>query len=101
MVGNLVEDPEFHPNFNQLTDFRETTELKVNSAELQAIISEEPDFIGEEARRAVVMQSQPAVWGILKMYKILLGLEHKKIQKNFQTFEDMEAAQNWLGLPSG
>lgn len=100
LVRNLIENPDFNPSFNQLTDFREVTELKVTSAELKAIISETPDYISEEACRAVILPSQPAVWGILKMYKILLGLEPRNIQKNFQTFEDMETAQNWLGLSS-
>lgn len=97
-VRDQMEDPDFHSNLNQLTDFGETTELKVTSADIQSRISATPDYIGEESRRAVVIPNQPAMWAILKMYQTLLGLEHKSIQKNFQVFEDMDAAKKWLGL---
>ena len=51
-IRGLRENPEFHPDFNHLVDFRAVTELEPTSAELHARIVENPAYIGEEVRRA-------------------------------------------------
>jgi hypothetical protein len=81
--------PGFEPDFRQLYDFSEVTEVGLTTDGLQDIARHSP--FGRNARRAVVVNSEVA-FGMVRMYQILSGRENW----HFRIFRDRESALEWL-----
>jgi hypothetical protein len=87
----LAEDPLFRPSMNQLTDFREVTDFRVESATIHRIAGLSP--FGAGARRALLVGSE-SLYGMARMYQIL----RDTAPDDLQVFRELDAALEWLGL---
>lgn len=84
-------DPRFRPNFHQLADFREVTDLAVTSSGVRYLARESP-FTGG-SRRALVVSSD-AAFGLGRMFQILDDESAPEVE----VFRDLDDALAWLGL---
>ncbi|HEX9750150.1 MAG TPA: hypothetical protein VGB22_02500 [candidate division Zixibacteria bacterium] len=64
---SLTDDPDFHPNMLQLLDFRSTTEVKVTTQGVRAVIAGNP--WSEGAKRALVAPKD-LVYGMARMFEL-------------------------------
>ena len=87
----LRNDPQFHPDFRQLLDMRDLTELLVGTEMVRN--ASRNQFFAPGVRRALVAKSD-AAFGMARMYAIASENEGQTIE----VFRDMSAAEMWLGL---
>jgi len=87
----LASDPGFKPDFNQLCDFRDVTEVRADAAAIRELAALNP--FGAGARRALVVSSD-VVFGMARMYQILTETSPDE----FEVFRDLDEALKWLGV---
>jgi hypothetical protein len=87
----LASDPGFKPDFNQLCDFRDVTEVRADAAAIRELAALNP--FGSGARRALVV-STDVVFGMARMYQILT----EPAPDVFEVFRDFDQALKWLGV---
>ena len=85
----LRNDPEFQPDFRQLLDMSDTTEIRVGSEMVRDAARNQ--FFAPGVRRALVATSDVA-FGMARMYAI--ASEHAG--QTIEVFRDMNAAEAWL-----
>lgn len=82
--------PGFEPDFCQLYDFREVTQIKLTAPFLRRLAKQSP--FARDARRAVVVSSDVA-FGMARMYE----LAGNRDPNRFRIFRTCEEAIDWLG----
>jgi hypothetical protein len=90
-VRALTVDPHFAPNFHQLADLRDVTDVQITSATIKEMVRLNPFWAG--ARRALVITND-VLFGMARMYQILKDESPDELQ----IFRNMEDALQWLGL---
>ena len=85
----LRNDPEFRPDFRQLIDMRELTEILVGSEMVRDAARNQ--FFSPGVKRAFVANSDVA-FGMARMYAI--ASEHAG--QTIEVFREMHAAEAWL-----
>jgi hypothetical protein len=85
----LRNDPEFRPDFRQLVDMSELTEILVGSGLIRN--ASRSQFFSPGVRRALVANSE-AAFGMARMYAIA----SEETGQTIQVFRDMAAAEAWL-----
>jgi hypothetical protein len=92
--NQLVSNPDFNQNFNQLADITAVTALDVSIDEAKMIAYRHA--FSPTSRRAFVA-SRPDVFGMVR----LMQAHHNmgKTSYQIQVFYDRPAALKWLGLP--
>lgn len=85
----LRNDPEFRPDFRQLVDMSELTEIRVGSGLIRD--ASRNQFFSPGARRAIVANSD-AAFGMARMYAIA----SEDVGQTIEVFRDMDAAEAWL-----
>ncbi len=83
------EAPGFEPDFRQLYDFSEVTEVRVTSEGVQDMARHSP-FV-RNARRAIVVTSDVA-FGMVRTFQIVGNRETPQ----FRIFRDRRLALEWL-----
>jgi hypothetical protein len=83
------EAPGFAPDFRQLYDFSDVTDVQVTQDSLWGMAVNSPFELG--ARRAMVVDTDVA-FGVARMYQLISGRE----STTFRIFRDREAALRWL-----
>ncbi len=89
----LRDDPEFEPDFHQLSDCRAIDEVGVTSEGVQEAASRSP--FGQGSLRAIVVSSDVA-FGMARMFE---NLRHEA-QDEVRVFRNAQEARRWLGLES-
>ena len=89
----LRNDPAFRPDFRQLIDMRELTEILVGSKLVRD--SALNQFFLPGVRRAFVATSDIA-FGMAQMYAI----QSESAGQTIEVFRDMKAAEAWLNSSS-
>ena len=87
----LRNDPQFQPDFRQLVDMSELTEIRVGSGLIRE--ASRNQFFSPGVRRAVVANSE-AAFGMARMYAIA----SEEAGQTIQVFRDMSAAKAWLDI---
>jgi hypothetical protein len=87
----LRNDPQFRPDFRQLVDMSELTEIRVGSELIRN--ASRNQFFAPGVRRALVANSD-AAFGMARMYAIASENEGQTIE----VFRDMNAAEAWLNI---
>jgi hypothetical protein len=87
----LRNDRQFRPDFRQLVDMTELTEIRVGSGVIRDASRDQ--FFSPGARRAIVANSE-AAFGMARMYAIA----SENSGQTIQVFRDIEAAEAWLNL---
>jgi hypothetical protein len=85
----LRNDPQFCPDFRQLVDMSELTEMRVASGLVRD--ASRNQFFSPGVRRALVASSE-AAFGMARMYAIASEIEGQTIE----VFRDMNSADAWL-----
>ena len=89
----LRNDPQFRPEFRQLLDMRELTEILVGSEVIRN--ASRNQFFSPGVRRALVATSD-AAFGMARMYAI----QSESAGQTIEVFRDMDTAQMWLNSQS-
>ncbi len=91
-MDRLCRHPDFRPEFSQLFDFRQITELAMSSEEVRQIA--ERNIFAPDSRRAFVVTSDFG-FGIARMFGA-----HREIagERGIQLFKDVDEARSWLSL---
>jgi hypothetical protein len=87
----LRNDPQFRPDFRQLVDMSELTEVRVGSGVIRD--ASRNQFFSPGVRRAILATSD-AAFGMARMYAI--GSEGAG--QTIEVFRDRKAAEAWLDL---
>jgi len=85
----LRSDPQFRPDFRQLVDMSELTEILVGSGLIRD--ASRNQFFSPGVRRAIVAYSE-AAFGMARMYAIA----SEDVGQTIEVFRDMDAAEAWL-----
>jgi hypothetical protein len=85
----LRNDPQFRPDFRQLVDMSELTEIRVGSGVIRD--ASRNQFFSPGIRRAIVANSE-ASYGMARMYAIASEAEGQTIE----VFRDKSSAEAWL-----
>lgn len=91
----IKNDPAFSPEFNQLFDFMEVTQVSLTSEGIQLLASRA--VFGMGAKRAfVITPGAMAVFGMMRMFQILTDdyADELRVQ-----FDHIDEARSWLGMP--
>ncbi len=89
----LVNDPEFHAEFNQLVDGRAVTRLDISAQEARMIASRR--FFAPTAKRAF-LASNLSVLGMARVMQTAAQMDQNREQ--VAVFYEPAAAMKWLGL---
>jgi hypothetical protein len=85
----LRNDPQFRPDFRQLVDMSDLTEIRVDSGVVRE--ASRIQFFAPGVKRAVVANSD-ASFGMARMYAIASENQGQTIE----VFRDINAAKAWL-----
>jgi hypothetical protein len=85
----LRNDPQFNPDYRQLVDMSELTEIKVGSDMIRD--ASRKQFFSPGVRRALVASSD-AAFGMARMYAIASEAAGQTIE----VFRDLKTAEVWL-----
>ena len=91
----ITNDPAFTPEFNQLFDLTEVTEVALTAKGIWLLASR--DSFGLGARRAfVVAPGAMATFGMMRMFQIMVDEHPDELRVQFDRIDE---ARSWLGLP--
>jgi len=93
LQDQLLNDPDFNPNFHQLIDLTALTGLGMSTEETRVLASRQ--VFAPSSRRAFIA-TNPAVFGMARLYEAW----HHGAREHAQVgvFSDRDAALQWLGL---
>jgi len=89
----LLRDPDFSPEFNQIVDARTVTALDLSIDEIRTIVNRR--IFSPTSKRAFVAD-RPFVYGMGRM--MTTYLEMSKAVSESLMFHDLPSALKWLGL---
>jgi hypothetical protein len=89
----LLNDPDFDPEFNQLIDLTAVTSLDISVDEAKIIASRK--LFSSTSRRAFVASS-PSIFGMGRMMEVYN--EMSNVASRVRIFYDLPSAVEWLGL---
>jgi hypothetical protein len=87
----LWADPRFDPEFRQIVDFRQLTEIRVSGAAVREIARD--NAFRRDARRAFIVASDEA-FGLTRMF----GMFTDSKAETFGIVRTLEAAFEWIGM---
>ncbi len=90
-LQELKRNPDFSADFQQLIDLSEVSGLKLGFNDME-IIHRLYDPFSNEGRRAVIAPGQGAIYGLSRMYQLLVDHDH------FAIVHNLDSAIVWLGL---
>ncbi|MGA2859269.1 MAG: hypothetical protein ABSE40_20575 [Candidatus Sulfotelmatobacter sp.] len=91
----LLSDPDFNPEFNQVLDGTAVTVLDISVDETKELVRR--TMFSATSRRACVATS-PAIYGMMRLAEAYHGMSKEPYQ--FAVFYDLLSALKWLGLES-
>ena len=92
-MDHLSADPRFNPDFNQIFDFSEVTELSLSTDQLQQLAKR--SIFSAKSRRAYVV-SGDLHFGLSRMFSALRETEG---EPGIVTFRDLPSAIIWTDAP--
>ncbi|HUA15469.1 MAG TPA: hypothetical protein VMG31_09235 [Verrucomicrobiae bacterium] len=89
----LIRDPDFNPEFNQLLDATAVTDVEIVTDQARMLATR--SVFASTSRRAFVA-TRPAIFGMGRVF----GSYHETIKEpsHVRVFYDMPSALEWLGL---
>jgi hypothetical protein len=89
-MERLSNDPDFDPDFSQLADFRQITEVEFGPEDVRQFA--ERNIYSSRARRAIVVKDD-LQFGLARMFEIHRELNGETGIRVFRSFED---AMDWI-----
>ena len=90
-LEKLSLNPDFNPDFAQLTDLSQVSKLNLGFNDMDVIHCLHDPF-SNVGKRAVVAPGHDALYGLARMYQLLVDHEH------FEVFHLLPDAVSWVGL---
>lgn len=90
----LLNDPDFNPEFNQLIDARDVTEMTATPDEVKMVAQRA--LFSPKSRRAFVVASS-FTYGMARMLQTYSEMSEPSSQMSI--FGDRASAVKWLGIP--
>ena len=90
-AGTLRADPRFNPDFRQIIDFSDLTEIRLTVAGIHGVAQINP--FRRDARRAFVVPSDVA-YGLARMFEGFTNSDPEQ----FRVFRSVGPALEWVGL---
>jgi hypothetical protein len=87
----LRADPQFKPDFRQIVDFRELTDIRLSGAGVRELARH--NAFHRNARRAFVVASDES-FGLVRMF----GMFADSDVETFTIVRTLEAAFEWIGM---
>ncbi len=91
----MIKDPDFNPDFDQLVDVSQTTALDLSIEEAKAVATR--GIFSRTSRRAVIA-TDPNVFAMGRLMDVYHAMVTHRSQ--VRVFYDRESALKWLGLDS-
>jgi len=89
--ARLRSDPMFRPEYSQLADFTEVTEVQVTAEDIRGLATGSP--FRARARRALVVP-RPVLFGLARMFQAITEGQDAEVR----LFDNLAEASRWLGL---
>ncbi len=90
LQDQLRKDPDFDPNFSQLSDLTHVTAMNITGAEMQELA--ERTAFSPKARRAVIASNDLA-FGLARMFE---QIREAKGDLGIRVFRKLEDALDWI-----
>jgi hypothetical protein len=90
-LEELRLNPDFNPDFAQLTDLSQVSKLHLGFNDMDVIHCLHDPF-SNVGKRAVIAPGHNALYGLARMYQLLVDHEH------FEVFHHLPDAVAWVGL---
>ena len=88
-INKLSKDPDFDPSFSQIADFTHVTSIELSADDIRRLAQR--TIFSAHLRRSFIAPNE-TVFGIGRMFEILLGLEGEKGIRTFRTLN-----KRWTG----
>jgi hypothetical protein len=95
LQDQLRKDPDFDPNFSQLSDLTHVTTMNITGAEMQELA--ERTAFSPTARRAVIARNDLA----FGMARIFEQMRETRGDVGIRVFRKLEDALNWIVVNDG
>jgi hypothetical protein len=92
-MDRLSHHPDFRPEFNQIFDFRQVTEIALSNEDVQKLAKR--NIFAAESRRAFLV-TPGLQFGVARMfaaYRVIAG------EQGINIFTDGKEARSWVSLP--
>ena len=93
-MDRLQSHPDFRPEFNQIFDFREVTDVELSHGEIRRLAQRK--IFSDHSRRAFVVAND-FQFGIARMFGTYRDVEG---EPSIAVFREMREALAWLSLPA-
>ena len=91
-MERLLGEPGFRPEFNQLIDFRDVTDVAISAEEIVLLAAR--NVFSPKSRRAFVVAND-LQFGLARMFR---SYRENAGEKGIQIFREMKEALVWLAL---
>jgi hypothetical protein len=91
-IAALKADPDFNPDFNEIVDMSGASDVRLGYDEFKRI--EELDPFSATSRRAIVVPTNPAVYGVSRMYHLIQNEDPM-----IKIFRVEQEAREWVKSP--
>ena len=88
--SRLAADPAFAPDFSELSTFEEGSDLQLQLSDFRQLSRVDP--FSAHARRAYVVRSRGALYGVTRIYQTF------RDTPNVRIFDTLDEAMAWLNV---
>ena len=91
-IKNALQDPDFRPGFNVLSDHRQVDRV-ITSSELESTVNLLIEYAGQLSKtKWAIVTLKPASYGMMRM----LEVHAERVPMKVKVFKEMDAAEHWL-----
>ncbi len=92
-LNRLTNDPDFHPDFNQLSDASLATDTDLSSGNIRLLYQR---LVFSPTSRRAVVAPNPFTYGMARMIQAYVELSKAVVR--VEIFQDRASAFAWLGV---
>lgn len=89
LIASLRADPQFDSEFSEIVDLSNASDVRLGYDEFKRL--EELDPFSEGSKRAFVIPTNPAVYGVTRMYHLIQNED-----PSIKIFRSEQEAREWI-----
>jgi len=89
LIAGLRADPQFNPDLNEIVDLSSASDVRLGYPEFKRL--EELDPLADTSKRAFVIPTNPAVYGVTRMYQLIQNED-----PSIRIFRTEAEAREWV-----
>ena len=89
LIASIRADPQFDSAFAEIVDLSNASDVRLGYAEFKRL--EELDPFSDGSKRAFVIPTNPAVYGVTRMYHLIQNED-----PNIKIFRSEQEAREWV-----